>query len=172
MKLLLFLYGWVLYYTVFMATLLASEAFWVNFKDNITAVGTVLILLGTTYVGFQANKAKKNSEEATKIAEKSKVVIDELHKTTNSKMDALLKAKDDLAKGKEDAKLLEEIKESAYNKGKLETIEKLKVEDALRNTPPSTSNPPLTKEAAPEIIQVVKEQTVDKQIIKEEPPKK
>lgn len=164
MNILIFIYGWILYNVSFMATTVVSDAFVTNLPMIITAVCSGLAAIIGAVGLFIATIAKNNaataaqeSIKATKIVEESKVVLEQLHTTTNSKMDALLQAKDDLAKGVEDSAKIKAIEEAAYNRGKLEVIGKQP-----------------EKEEGKIIEQVVEKQVVEKQDVlqKGTPPKK
>lgn len=106
----------------------ASESFWNNAAQIITAVGVVFIGALSAILTYKLNKVNKKVETVdTKLKE--------VGENVNGKIDKLLQGKDDIAKAKDDAERLGEAKIAAHDSGKLEAMQEQKKDDALKNTP-------------------------------------
>lgn len=142
--------------------LLASDALLTNLPMIITAICSgIAVVLGaiglflTALAKNKAAEAKLEAMEAVKISKENKADLAEVKKGVDGMVTKLLDAKDATAKVISDSQKLKDAETASYNKGKLSQLEKQ----------------PSKEEVPTEIVQVVKEQSVEKQIIKEEPPK-
>lgn len=164
MKLLIFIYGWVVYNNSLVVVILSSDALLTNLPMIITAISSsVAVILGaigifmTALAKNRAAEAKLEAMEAVKISKENKADLGEVKIKVDGMVTKLLDAKDETAKAIAHSQKMVDAKDAAFNMGKLSQLEKQ----------------PAKEDVPTEIVQVVKEQTVEKQVLKkEEPPKK
>lgn len=130
----------------------------INAKEANNNAKEAVVKTDANIVKTDENKAA--IEEAVAKVGETKLVVEEVRHTTNSKMDLMLKLKDDLALSISNEKKLKEAEEAAFNKGKLAAMEQKEKDQLLINMPPPNKEIPSIDKTAEHIATTVVEKVI------------